>query len=161
MRCKDFQERLDELWEGTPAPEVRRHPAECKECGQYVRDMQVVRSGFGLLKRESAPEPSLGFSERLIRRLGELSEAPRVSSFFELVGRRFVYATLVLTLLVLLALALPSAGPIRGIAATDVLPPAAETAQLQVDPLGESSQQDIQNAMPEDAPAPPAAKGTR
>jgi hypothetical protein len=161
MRCKDFQERLDELWEGVQAPEIQRHLAECKECGRHVRDMQVVRSGFSVLKQEPAPEPSLGFSERLVRRLGELSEAPSVGDFFESVGRRFVYGTLVLTFLMLLALVLPSAGPVRGIASTDVIMPAQETAQVQVDPLGESSQPDVPDAMPGEAPAPPATKGIK
>jgi anti-sigma factor RsiW len=159
MRCKDFQERWDELWEGVQTTEIQRHLAECKECGRYVRDMQVVRSGFSALKRESVPEPSLGFSERLVRRLGELSEAPSVSGFFESVGRRFVYATLALTFLMLLALGLPSAGPVRGLAATDVLMPTQETAQVQVDPLGESS--DVPDAMPGDAPALPVTKGMK
>jgi hypothetical protein len=161
MRCKDFQERLDELWEGVQAPEIQRHLAECKECGRYVREMQIVRSGFSVLKRESAPEPSLGFPERLVRCLGELSEAPSVADFFESVGRRFVYATLVFTFLMLMALVLPSTGPVRGLAATDVLMPTQETAQVQVDPLGESSQQDIPDAMSGDAPAPPATKGMK
>jgi hypothetical protein len=84
-----------------------------------------------------------------------------MGDFFELVGRRFVYATLVFTFLMLMALVLPSAGPIRGPAASDVLMPTQETAQLQVDPLGESSQQDVPDAMPEEVPAPPATKGVK
>jgi hypothetical protein len=60
-----------------------------------------------------------------------------------------------------LALVLPSAGPVRGLAATDVLIPTQETAQVYVEPLGEGGQEDIPDAMSGDAPAPPATKGMK
>ena len=120
MRCDDIRDRLDDLWEGEETAEVRQHLTQCASCARYYRDLRLVRSGFRLLKREEAPEPSLGFAERLVRQLGELSKAPSVADFFERVGRRFVYATLVLTFLALLALALPSTGPVRGLSAADI-----------------------------------------
>ena len=120
MRCDDIRDRLDELWEGEETAEVRQHLTQCASCAKYYRDLRLVRSGFRLLKREEATEPSLGFAERLVRQLGELSKAPSVADFFERVGRRFVYATLVLTFLALLALALPSTGPVRGLSAADI-----------------------------------------
>ena len=43
------------------------------------------------------------------------------SEFFETVGRRFVYATLALTLALLLSLVLPTTGPVRGVAGADFL----------------------------------------
>ncbi len=88
------------------SPRVPRVPptiATCAWCAQ----------GFSLLRQEEAPAPSLGFAERLVRQLGEMSRVPSMADFFERVGRRFVYATLALTLLALLALALPSTGPVR------------------------------------------------
>ena len=106
--------------------EVRQHLTQCASCAGYHRDLRLVRAGFRLWKREEAPEPSLGFAERLVRQLGEMSKAPSVADFFERVGRRFVYATLVLTFLALLALALPSTGPVRGLTAADIQMPAQE-----------------------------------
>ena len=120
MRCDDIRDRLDDLWEGEETAEVRQHLTQCASCAKYHRDLRLVRSGFHLLKCEKAREPSLGFAERLVRQLGELSKAPSVADFFERVGRRFVYATLVLTFLALLALALPSTGPVRGLSAADI-----------------------------------------
>jgi len=94
MRCNDIRDRLDSLWEGGKMTEVRQHLTQCPSCAGYYRDLRLVRSGLHLWKREEAPEPSLGFAERLVRQLGELSKAPSVADFFERVGRRFVYATL-------------------------------------------------------------------
>jgi hypothetical protein len=101
----------------------------------------MVRAGFHLLQREEAPEPSLGFAERLVRRLGEVSKAPSVADFFELAGRRFVYATLALTLLALLALAVPSTGPVQSLSAADIQVPAQEASLIYSDPMGAGLQE--------------------
>ena len=161
MRCADLQERLDNLWEGELSPEVRQHLARCAACERYVRDLRLVRAGFRVLKGEAAPEPSLGFADRLVRRWGELSKQPSAGEFFEQVGRRFVYATLALTFLLLLVLALPPAGPIRGQSTADLLVPAEETALVPSDPLGVSNVQDVTDVTSVDGTAPPATKGAK
>ena len=161
MRCADLRERLDKLWEGEESPEVRQHLAQCAACERYVRDLRLVRAGFRVLKGEAAPEPSLGFADRLVRCWGELSKQPSVGEFFEQVGRRFVYATLVLTFLLLLVLALPPAGPIRGQSTADLLVPAEETALVPSDPLGVSYVQDVTDVTSVDGTAPPATKGAK
>jgi len=153
MRCEDLEERLAEFWDGTPSSEVAQHVAQCKVCAHRFRDLQLVRAGFGLLAHEQIPEPSLGFAERLARQLGEMGKRPVLGEFLESVGRRFVYATLALTFLVLLALALPSAGPVRGVSSSDVMMPAQETTLARIDPMSESGQLDILEGTPVGAPA--------
>ena len=76
-------------------------------------------------------------------------------------GRRFVFATLVLTFLMLMALVLPSTGPVRGQPTADLLLPAQETLQLRSDPLGDSGYQDVSDVTPLDTAAPSAPKGTK
>ncbi|HXW15686.1 MAG TPA: hypothetical protein VEN79_14355 [Terriglobia bacterium] len=154
MRCEDIRDRLDVIWDGQQPLEVLEHVRQCASCAQYQRDLRLVRAGFHLWKREEPVEPSLGFAERLVRRLSELSKAPSVSDFFERVGRRFVYATLVLTLLVLLALALPSTGPVRGLGAADIQISAQEASLAYSDPIGEAGVQESSDAAPVDAPVP-------
>jgi hypothetical protein len=154
MRCDDIRERLDVIWEGGETAEVRRHLTNCPSCAWYYRDLRLVRRGLHLLKDEEAPAPSLGFAERLVRQLGELSKAPSVADFFERVGRRFVYATLVLTFLALLALALPPAGPVRGLSVADIQISAQEASLAYSDPMGETSLQESPELAPAEAPAP-------
>ena len=154
MRCDDIRDRLDNLWEGEETAEVRQHLTQCAGCARYHRDLRLVRSGFHLLKREEAVEPSLGFAERLVRQLGEMSKAPSVADFFERVGRRFVYGTLALTFLAVLALALPPTGPVRGLSATDIQISAQEASLAYSDPMGETSLQETPDLAPEENPAP-------
>ena len=154
MRCDHIRDRFDNLWEGEETAEVRQHLTQCGACARYYRDLRLVRAGLRLWKREEAPEASLGFAERLVRQLGELSKAPSVGDFFEQVGRRFVYATLVLTFLALLALALPPTGPVRGLSAADIQMSAQEPLLAYSDPMGETSLQESPDLAPEQAPAP-------
>lgn len=156
MLCDDVRDRLNVLWEAGQPPDVGQHLAECAACVEYYRDLRLLRSGFHLLQREQAPEPSLGFAERLVRQLGNLSRAPSVAEFFERVGRRFVYATFVLTLLTLLALVLPASGPVRSLAAGDIQVPVKEASLLYSDPIGETGLQDNPDQAPAYAPAPAA-----
>jgi hypothetical protein len=156
MRCDDIRGRLDTLWEGDPAPEFRQHLGQCVACARYFRDMRLVRTGLQALKHEAPPEPSTGFAERLVRQLGELSKQHAVGEFFEQAGRRFVYATLVLAFLMLLALALPETGPVRGQAAVDFLMPGQEATLLRSDPLGEISSQDVSDVLPINSQLPSA-----
>lgn len=129
-----------------------RTPSTDIERASYLRDLRRVRAGFRLLQCEEAVEPSLGFAERLVRQLGELSRAPSVADFFERVGRRFVYATLALTFLALLALALPSTGPVRGLSAADM--PAQEAALAYSDPMAENGLQESPDLVPVESSAP-------
>jgi len=155
MRCDYIRDRLDNLWEAEETAEVRQHLTQCGACARYYRDLRLVRAGLHLWKREEAPEPSLGFAERLVRQIGELSKAPGVTDFFEQVGRRFVYATLVLTCLALLALALPPTGPVRGLSATDLQISTQEASLASFDPLGDTSSPESPDWAPEETPAPP------
>lgn len=154
MRCDIIRDRLDDLWEREEAAEIRSHLAQCTSCARYYRDLRLVRSGFRLLKQEAAPEPSLGFAERLVRQLGELRTAPSVADFFEQVGRRFVFASLVLTLLALLALTLPSTGPVRGLTAADIQMPTQEASLAYSDLTGETSLQESPDLAPVEGVAP-------
>jgi hypothetical protein len=154
MRCDDVRDRLDILWEGRQPAEVLEHVRQCPSCSQYQRDLRLVRAGFQLWKREEPVEASLGFAERVVRQLSELSKTPGVSDFFERVGRRFVYATLVLTLLALLALTLPSAGPVRGLGAADIQISAQEASLAYSDPIGETGVQESPDMAPAEAPSP-------
>ena len=155
MHCDDIRERIDNLWEGEQSAEVRQHLTQCESCTSYLRDLRLVRGGFRLLKGEEAPQPSLGFAERLVRQLGEMGRQPSVADFFEQVGRRFVYATLVLTFLTLLAMALPSTGPVRGLTAADIQMSATEASLAYSDPMGETSLQEAPDIAPVESPAAP------
>lgn len=154
MRCEDIRDRLDDLWEGGETPEIRQHVTSCAPCARYYRDLRLVRAGLHLWKQDAAPTPSAGFAGRLVRQLGEISRAPSVAEFFERVGRRFVYATLVLTVLALLALALPSSGPVRGLAAADIQMPAQEASLAYSDPMGETVLLANPDLAPAETPAP-------
>jgi hypothetical protein len=126
-----------------------------------MSDLRLVRAGFRVLRDETVPEPSLGFAERLVRRWGDLSKPVSVGEFFERVGRRFVYATLVLTFLLFMALVLPPTGPIRGESTADLLVPAEETTLVPSDPLGVSNVQDVSDVTPAEVATPPATKGAK
>jgi predicted anti-sigma-YlaC factor YlaD len=154
MHCELIREGLDNLWEGEATAEVRQHLAQCAACASYYRDVRLVRAGLRLWKLEDAPEPSLGFAERLVRQLSDLSKAPSMADFFEQVGRRFVYATFVLTCLALLALALPPTGPVRGLTVADIQIASQEAVLPNADPIGETSLQESPEVAPEEVPAP-------
>jgi hypothetical protein len=154
MRCDDIRDRIDVLWDGEQPSEVREHLAECAPCSAYQRDLCLVRAGFRLWKWDKGPVPSVGFAERLVRQLGEMSNAPGVADFFERVGRRFVYATLALTLLALLALAVPATGPLQALTAADIQVSAQEASLAYSDPIGEAGLPESLNPAPVEAPTP-------
>ena len=151
MRCDELRRRLDDWWEGQQDVEAREHLAGCPSCSRYHRDLRWVRAGFLLWRREEAPEPSLGFAERLVRQLGAMGNGPSLSDFLERVGRRFVYAALALTSLALLAVALSSGGPVRGLTAADIQIPTQEASLVHADPSGLQETPDL---APVQAPAP-------
>jgi hypothetical protein len=154
MHCDDIRDQLDKLWDGQALGEIRQHLASCAACSSYHRDLRLVRAGFSLLRQEETPAPSLGFAQRLVRQLTEVSKVPSVADFFERVGRRFVYATLALTLLAILALAVPSTGPVRALTVSDIQVPAQEASLANSDPMGESLPQESPGVAPADAPVP-------
>ena len=149
MRCKDIQEHVDDLWTGEISPEVREHLAKCPACEGYARQTRLVRAGFHAMTTEPVPEATVGFAARLVRRLGEATDQGATAEFFERVGRRFVYATLLVTLGLLLALGLPSSGPVRGPATADLLLAQPELITARLDPIGGDSQ-DNQELFPVD-----------
>ena len=85
------------------------------------RDLQLLRAGFAAIAEEPVTQASVGFGARLIRQM-EFVRGPgnATAEFFERVGRRFVLAGLLLAMLFVLALALPSTGPFRGPATSEV-----------------------------------------
>jgi len=153
MRCDDIRELLDNLWEGEETAEIRQHLTQCASCSSYHRDLRLLRAGLQLWKHEGAPEPSLGFAERMVRQIGKITDAPTAADFFERVGRRFVYATLVLAFVALLALALPS-GPVRGLSAADIQIPTQEVLLAYSDPMGDTGVQEAPELAPVETPAP-------
>lgn len=136
MRCEEVQESLGEIETREIPAAVREHLARCSVCDEYARGWRLLRAGFRGVAGEEAPEASLGFAARVMRRFEEATEEMRSSAeFLERVGRRFVYATSCLTLTVLLSLALPSSGPWRGPATPEVYLAQAEMARLGSDPI--------------------------
>ena len=136
MDCKKTRDLVSELWGGELPAEVREHLSKCAGCEVFWRDARLVQAGFRALAGEAAPEASLGFASRLVRRLQEWEEMGARSEFFETVGRRFVYATLALALAVVLSLALPTTGPVRGVAGADFLGLQSPSQATQPDVLG-------------------------
>lgn len=136
MDCKDIRDLVSDLGAGALSPEAREHVSKCVGCGGVLRDARLVHAGFRALAEEAVPEASFGFASRLVRRLEEWKEKGSRSEFFETVGRRFVYATLALTLALLLGLVLPTSGPVRGVAGADFLGMQAESQSSQPDVIG-------------------------
>src|SRR5579859_146796 len=121
MRCKDVEIILEEAKPKSLSEPVREHLSDCNSCRGMWRDLLLLRAGFAALAEDPAPQASLGFGARLIRRL-EFVQDPgsAAAEFFERVGRRFVLAGLLLAMLFILALVLPSSGPLRGPATAEV-----------------------------------------
>jgi hypothetical protein len=136
MNCKAIRDLITDLRGGELSAEVREHLSNCVGCGGFLRDARVVEAGFRALAEEAAPEASFGFASRLIRRLHEWEKEGARQVFFETVGRRFVYATLALTLALLLSLVLPTSGPVRGVTGADFLGLQVESQASQPDVIG-------------------------
>jgi hypothetical protein len=136
MDCKELRDLVSELWGDELPAEAREHLSKCAGCEAIWRDARLVQAGLRALAEEAAPEASLGFASRLVRRLQEWEEKGARSEFFETVGRRFVYATLALTLALLLSMALPTSGPVRGVAGADFLGLQSHSQSSQPDVIG-------------------------
>jgi hypothetical protein len=149
MRCEEIWTVLEEGSTAEISPPVREHLKVCRACAAYARDWRLVSAGLCELSRELVPAASWGFRARVVRRIEEAMAIPRPRpEFLEQVGRRFVYATLMLTLTLLLAFLLPSSGPLRGPTDADLylVQPATVSARTEV-ALGEEFP-DLQEALP-------------
>ncbi|HLI34289.1 MAG TPA: hypothetical protein VKW70_04525 [Terriglobia bacterium] len=114
MRCGRIQKLLEEKGEAGLSPTDRQHVEACPDCRLYARDWSMLAQGLKFIAQEPAPEPSWGFSARLLRRLNEEGGSGILHpEFYENAGRRVIFATLVLVFTLLLAMALPASGPVR------------------------------------------------
>jgi predicted anti-sigma-YlaC factor YlaD len=109
MRCSEIRKSLEPENDGHSKPFVREHLEVCSGCRSYAADLSKLRAGMKLLTEETVPAPSIGFHLRVLRRLEQ--ESGR--DFLERAGRRVVYATLIVVLFLLLAMIVPSSGPVR------------------------------------------------
>jgi hypothetical protein len=126
MRCDQVRETVVESGENYPVV-VADHLRSCTACAEYERSWRWFRAGLRALAQETAPEPSIGFSTRLTRQLDDRFLPLRlVDEFFETAGRRVVYFSLLLATVLLLAMAIPSSGPLRGGPATELSWPQTE-----------------------------------
>jgi hypothetical protein len=136
MDCKEIRDLVGERWGEELPAEAREHMSKCAGCEVYGRNARFLQTGFRALADEAPPDTSFGFASRLVRRLQEWEATGARSEFFETVGRRFVYATLALTLALLLSLALPTTGPVRGVAGADFLALQSHSQTSQPDVVG-------------------------
>lgn len=134
MRCEEVRRMFVEDWPEEVSAPVREHLAGCAACGALAREYGLLRAGLRALAAEPAPEPSWGFATRLLRRLEESPEVEG-AAFVERAGRRVVYATCILALTLLLALVLPSSGPLRGPTAADYYLAQQESVTMGSDPI--------------------------
>ncbi|HEX5482843.1 MAG TPA: hypothetical protein VFZ08_09495 [Terriglobia bacterium] len=136
MHCEEVRKSFEEAGEeGFSAP-ARRHFESCAVCQAHAREWRHLVAGMRLLAQESAPEPSIGFSARVLRRLREGDAAGFIRpEFLESVGRRVVLATLVLFVTLLLAMILPASGPVRHKPSVDAYWPQPETASAASYPI--------------------------
>jgi hypothetical protein len=143
MRCEEVHRILLEDWPEEISATVREHLAGCPACGALARECGLVRAGFRALAAEPVPGPSWGFAARVLRRLEE-SPAPEGLEFLERAGRRVVYASFALALTLLLALVLPSSGPLRGPTVADFYLAQQESVTIASDPIltGELAEND-------------------
>ena len=132
MRCEEAREVIGEAKTKELSPGVLAHLKGCVACEKHARDWRLIQAGFQAWSIEEIPEATLGFAARLVRRLGEINGA---TDFFERAGRRFVYAAAALTFVLMLSLAVPLSGPLRGPAVPEVYLVQSEVASLGTDPL--------------------------
>lgn len=112
MRCDNVRQIVEENMTRTPA--VQAHVESCSGCKEYLRKWETLRAGLVALRSEQPPEPTVGFTARMMRRLENApSEFPFGQQLVDQIGKRVVYATLMVALMLGLLLALPSSGPLR------------------------------------------------
>jgi hypothetical protein len=145
VRCKNAQ---DILISGGADARVTEHLQVCPVCQDFARDYEDLQEGWHALAARPAPEPSWGFAQRVLRRLEELPGGTGAEeNFFERVGRRVVYAASFVALILLIALALPSSGPLRSPMPTEFIVGQTDTLNAQV-PVFAEDVADSQEAHP-------------
>jgi hypothetical protein len=129
MRCDAVRQMVEEGMKQMDAVQV--HLRSCSVCKEYVRRWEIVQAGLVALRAEEAPEPSIGFTTRVIRRLENAStEFQFGQQFIDQIGRRMVYATLMVALTLLMVLLLPSSGPFRSSGVSESILVQAQAATL-------------------------------
>ena len=68
MRCEQTR---DILIENPTDAQAREHLGQCPTCQAFAKDLDLLQSGFQALAISPIPEPSIGFSARVLRRLAE------------------------------------------------------------------------------------------
>src|SRR5579859_2594927 len=129
MHCDAVRQIVEETMARTPAVQV--HIESCSGCKEYLRKWGMLQTGLAAIGREEPPEPSTGFTTRLMRRLENVSPDFQFGQqLLDQIGRRVVYATLMLALMLALILALPSSGPFRSSGISDSVFVRAQVATL-------------------------------
>jgi anti-sigma factor RsiW len=112
MRCDAVRQIVEEGMTRSPAVEV--HVESCASCREYLRQWERIQAGLIALRAETPPEPTWGFTTRLMRRLENTQvEVQFGQQLIDQIAMRVVYATLMVALMLALILALPSSGPLR------------------------------------------------
>ena len=127
MRCDAVRQIVEEGLNRPPA--VVAHLESCSGCKEYLRTWETLRGGLIALRAEDPPEPSIGFTTRVMRRL-ENNPLDLGQQFIDQIGRRVVYATLMVALMLLLVLLLPPSGPYRSSGVSESVLVQAQVATL-------------------------------
>lgn len=134
MRCDVVREMFEE-GVGTQ-PDVQSHLASCAACSEYAREWESICEGFARLRKEEPPEPSFGFAMRVVHQLERNArKTPWGPQFLVQAGKRVVFATLLVAFLFLLALILPSSGPVRSAGVSESVLSQPEVAALSNDQI--------------------------
>src|SRR3974377_2296452 len=116
MRCREVQNELLES-SGERGARTAEHLESCPVCRAFARQTRLMSLGFRTAAQETVPEATLGFAQRVVRLLQDPSSERWFGEQSLIgVGKRFVYAGLLVTLLLLLGLVLPSTSPVRAFA---------------------------------------------
>lgn len=132
MRCGKVRKGLLESAGEPLSTELAAHLVACPTCAAYARDWHGLEAGLKAMAAEPAPEPTIGFAARLVRRIQETAADERaLEAFVERAGRRFVSVALLAAVLLVLTLLIPRSGPVYSISAADLDPgqPGAVAAQ--------------------------------
>ncbi len=127
MRCDAVRQIVEEGMNMPPA--VAAHVESCSGCKGYLRKWETLRGALIALRAEDPPEPSIGFTTRVMHRL-EDNPAELGQQFIDQIGRRVVYATLMVALMLLLVLMLPPSGPYRSSGISESVLVQAQVASL-------------------------------
>lgn len=164
MRCDAVRQTVEEGMARTPAVQV--HVESCSSCKEYLSKWEMLHAGLVAIRGDEPPEPTVGFTTRLMRRLENApSEFQFAQQLIDQIARRVVYATLMVALMVGLILALPSSGPFRSSGISEsvfVQTPVATLANEQVlgvDGMDAGDAQDSSAAAAESAG--PQARGSK